>query len=146
MVAPSGRGEGADRGIYTPEFSRRTYDELLSRAERALAGGQSVLLDASYQGRGERDRVRGWAERLGVTLHFVQCICPEEEVKRRLQLRAADPAAVSDGRWEILQLQRARFQSPTELGGPQLLTLATDRPVELLLAELDKTFEVTHHV
>lgn len=145
-VAASGRGEAANQGIYTPEFSRRTYDELLRRAAEGLAGGQSVLLDASYQNRTERDLVRAWAANLRARLHFVQCICPEEEVKRRLQLRAADPAAASDGRWEILQLQRTRFEPPNELTGPQLLTLATDRPVELLLAELDKTFEVTRHV
>ena len=29
-AAANGRGAGADQGIYTPEFSRRTYDELLA--------------------------------------------------------------------------------------------------------------------
>ena len=33
----SGRGEAPNQGIYTPEFSRRTYDELLQRAGVALA-------------------------------------------------------------------------------------------------------------
>ncbi|HSH12939.1 MAG TPA: ATP-binding protein, partial [Desulfurivibrionaceae bacterium] len=97
----SGRGAPPDQGIYTPEFSRRTYDEMLTRAGAALAAGQPVLLDASYQSRAERDRVRAWAAGLPVQVHFVQCICPEEEVKRRLSLRAADPHACSDGRWEI---------------------------------------------
>ncbi|NTV12879.1 MAG: AAA family ATPase [Desulfobulbaceae bacterium] len=145
-AAASGRGAAANQGIYTPEFSRRTYDEMLHRAAMALAARCSVLLDASFQSRTERDLLRAWADNLGVALHFVQCICPEEEVKRRLQLRAADPAAASDGRWEILLLQRSRFEPPTELTAAQLLTLATDRPVEMLLAELDKTFEVTRHV
>jgi len=145
-AAASGRGSDADQGIYTPEFSRRTYDELLHLAAVALAGGRPVLLDASYQSRVERDLVRAWAVSLGVAVHFVQCICPEEEVKRRLQLRAADPAAVSDGRWEILQIQRTRFEPPTELAGAQLLILATDRPLGMLLDELDKTLEVIRHV
>jgi len=145
-AAGSGRGASADQGIYTPEFSRRTYDELLARAGVALAGGRSVLLDASYQSRAERDRVRAWAAGQGVAVHFVQCICPEEEVKRRLQLRAGDPGAVSDGRWEILQLQKNRFEPPAELAGSQLLTLATDRPLGELLDQLDKIFEVTDHV
>jgi len=146
LAAAGGRGAEPDQGIYSPEFSRRTYDELLLRAGATLAEGRPVLLDASYQGRAERDRVRRWAAELGAAPYFVQCICPEEEVKRRLQLRAADPTAASDGRWEILQIQRARFEPPTELAASQLLTLATDRPVELLLAELDKTYEVTDHV
>ncbi len=139
-AAANGRGAGADQGIYTPEFSRLTYDELLRRAADELRNGRSVLLDASYQNRGERDRVRSWAEKLNTPLHFVQCICPEEEVKRRLRLRDADPQAVSDGRLEILQVQKLRFEEPTELDESQLLTISTDRPVEVLMAELDKIF------
>jgi predicted kinase len=142
----SGRGEAPNQGIYTPEFSRRTYDELLQRAAAPLAAGQSVLLDASYQSRAERDRVRNWAAGLNVPVYFVQCICPEEEVKRRLGLRAADPHAASDGRWEILEVQKSRFETPAELERAQLLTLTTNRPVEVLMAELDKIFEVTNHV
>jgi len=145
-AAESGRGAGADQGIYAPEFSRLTYDELLARAATELRNGRSVLLDASYQNRNERDRVRNWAGGLDTRLHFVRCICPEEEVKRRLALRGADPKAVSDGRWEILQLQRQRFEEPTELDESLLLTISTDRPVEALMAELDKIFEVNRHV
>jgi predicted kinase len=144
--AAGGRGAGAGQGIYTQEFSRRTYDQLLIRAAAELRSGRSVLLDASYQSRAERDRVRNWAAGLNTPIHFVQCICPEEEVKRRLNLRAADPKALSDGRWEILQIQRRRFDEPTELDETQLLTISTDRPVEMLMAELDKIFEVNHHV
>jgi len=146
VEAASGRGAGADQGIYTTEFSRRTYDELLARAANELRRGRSVLLDASYQSRAERDRVRNWAAALNTPVHFVQCICPEEEVKRRLNLRAADPKALSDGRWEILQIQRRRFEEPTELEETQLLTISTNRPVEMLMAELDKIFEVNDHV
>lgn len=145
-LAAGGRGAGAHQGIYTPEFSRRTYDELLLRAGSALASGCPVLLDASYQSQAERERVRAWAAGLGVAVHFVQCICPEEDVKRRLRLRAADPSAASDGRWEILQVQKARFEPPSELAPAQLLTLATDRPVTELLDELDAIFEVKGHV
>jgi len=144
--AASGRSAAADRGIYTPEFSRLTYDELLVRAAAELRCGRSVLLDASYQSRGERDRVRSWAAALHTPVHFVRCICPEEEVKRRLALRGADPKAVSDGRWEILQLQLQRFEEPSELDETLLLTISTDRPVEELMAELDTIFEVNRHV
>ena len=145
-AAESGRGAGADQGIYTPEFSRSTYDELLLRAAAALRGGRSVLLDASYQNRDERDRVRKWAAELRVALHFVRCVCPEEEVKRRLRLRGADPKALSDGRWEILQLQRQRFEEPVELDENMLLTISTDRPVGELMDQLDQIYEVSQHV
>lgn len=145
-VSAGGRGEAPDQGIYTPEFSRRTYDELLQRAAAALTAGRPVILDASYQSWGERDRVRNWAAGLKVPVYFVQCICSEEEVKRRLALRAADPTAVSDGRWEILKVQKDRFEPPAELTGAQLLILTTDRPVGVLMDELDKIFEVTSHV
>jgi len=130
------RQESADQGIYTPEFTARTYQALLAAAEGELARGKSVVLDASYQRKEERDQVRELASRLGVRLYWVLCVCPEEEMKRRMEERARDPLAVSDGRWEIYLKQKERFEAPAELGPEQIVTLSTDRPVATLLEEL----------
>jgi len=52
--------------MYTPNFTRRTYDELLRRAQVYLSGDSHacVVLDASYQSQQERNRLRAgtcWA-------------------------------------------------------------------------------------
>ena len=43
-----------DTGIYAPDSTARTYDELLSRARVALELGESVVIDASWTDRGRR--------------------------------------------------------------------------------------------
>jgi thymidylate kinase len=52
--------------------------------------------------------------------------------------REQDPAAVSDGRWEIYQKQKKRFEKPDELATSELITIDTQAPLEDLLEELDK--------
>ncbi len=137
--AEAGRGRGAavDQGIYTPAFTRRTYDALLVRAEQEIVRGAGlVVLDGSYQQCSERQRVRDLATRLGSRVLFVLCRCPEEEMRRRMDERARDPLAVSDGRWEVYLAQRQRFEAPTELAPSQILVLDTTRPVAQLADDL----------
>ena len=52
--------------------------------------------------------------------------------------REQDPAAVSDGRWEIYQDQKNRFEPPHELAVSELINIDTQAPLEDLLKELDK--------
>ncbi|MDH5297949.1 MAG: ATP-binding protein [Desulfobulbaceae bacterium] len=134
----AGRSAEFDGGIYSAEFTEQTYSALLSRAESDLAAGKSVVLDASYQSPHERDRVRKLAERLAVPLYFVLCICPEEEMKRRMEQRARDPLAVSDGRWEIYLEQKERYRPPAELAPGTLLTIETMGPVASLVTRLEE--------
>ncbi|MBU0674422.1 MAG: AAA family ATPase [Proteobacteria bacterium] len=140
-IEPTSRNPSSlNQGIYSSEFSRRTYDELLIRAEAAILQGLPVVLDGSYQSRGERDRVCDLARRLKVQARFILCTCSDDEVKKRLRIRAQDPTAVSDGRWEVLERQKERFEPPDELAPSQLLVLNTERPLVDLLRELDQRF------
>ena len=67
----AGRKESLDQGIYSREFSRCTYDALLTMAEQECLAGRPVVLDASYQSLAERNRVRDLAARLGVDVFFI---------------------------------------------------------------------------
>lgn len=131
-----------NQGIYTAEFSIKTYAALLEKAGEQLSLGKEVVLDASYQEKAERDRVKELATRLGCPAYFVQCLCPEELMKERMATRAKDPTAVSDGRWEIYLKQRERFRQPDELGPQELLTINTDKPVAELLEDLAKSLRI----
>lgn len=127
-----------NEGIYRPDFTRLTYDEMITCTERALAAENPacIVLDASYQSRRERDRLRDSLEKRCRML-FIHCTCPDETVKKRLAQRAADPRAVSDGRWEIFLQQKENFALPLELGQQQLVSLDTDRPPAALLLLLE---------
>jgi len=127
-----------DTGIYTGEFSQKTYQALLEKAEKLLLQGDSVILDASYQLERDRQDVRALAKHLYSRVCFIYCQCSEDEMKRRMSLREQDPAAVSDGRWEIYLKQKQRFELPVELTASELITIDTRAPLADLLEELDR--------
>jgi len=127
--------EGVDKGIYTPEFSRRTYDALIEHAMRHFQKDRKacVVLDGSYQSFHERDLLRKqFADQ--VRLVFVHCVCSEQVVQKRLKIRATDSDAVSDGTWEIYLAQKKRFQAVMKT--EQVIELDTDAPVEELVGQV----------
>jgi hypothetical protein len=138
LALNSRQAAAVDQGIYSRDFSRRTYDQLLLLAERDLEkkAWSCVVLDGSYQARDERERV---LKQLSgkVRVVFVHCVCPEDVMRTRMEQRQLDPQSVSDGRWEIYLEQKRRFEAPMELGREQLITLHTDQPLEMLLVDLD---------
>ena len=138
MEAVSRQEEDFNRGIYNREFSRRTYQELLDRAAVELASGRrEVVLDGSYHSREEQMHARRFARERGADCFFILCRCGDDEVKRRLAIRARDPQSVSDGRWEIFLQQKKGFHIPEDTPPCRLISLNTEKPVDKLLDELD---------
>jgi len=127
--------EKVGQGIYTPAFSRRTYDALIERAAQHFDTDKQacVVLDGSYQSLEERDLLRKrFANQ--ARLVFVHCFCAENVIRKRLEIRASDPDAVSDGSWEIYLSQKKCFQPVTE--AEQVIELDTDAPIEDLLRKV----------
>lgn len=127
-----------NKGIYSAEFTRRTYDLLIEKVVAALIEGPvGVVLDGSYLVADERTRLAA-AMAGQADLRFVFCHCPETVIQARLAVRAVDPDAVSDGSWAVYLEQKRRYQPPLELTKGQLLILNTDAPLADLLVWLDK--------
>ncbi|MGW8160607.1 MAG: AAA family ATPase [Desulfobulbales bacterium] len=126
-----------DSGIYSREFSEKTYSALQKKAESFLRQGKSVVLDASYQYARNRWQLRDLAKSLHCNIYFILCRCPEKEMQQRMDMRSQDPTAVSDGRWEIYLQQKQRFEAPDELPAAELIIIDTLPPPEKLVEELD---------
>lgn len=138
LTPESRQTSGLEQGIYSSDFTRRTYDRLLELAEQELNlhPDGCVVLDGSYQVRSERERL---VARLGYksNILFVHCVCPEETMRQRMEERLLDTRAVSDGRWEIYLQQKKRFEAPVELNPEQLLNIDTNDSLDTLLLLLD---------
>lgn len=134
---------GLEQGIYSPEYTRRTYDRLIDLAKQEVARDPNacVALDGSYQMRSEREKVVAALSPLARVL-FVHCLCPEEVMRERMTERLADARAVSDGRWEIYVQQKKKFEMPQELGPEQLITIQTHDSLDCLLHMLDAQVDV----
>jgi aminoglycoside phosphotransferase family enzyme/predicted kinase len=101
------RHEVYGAGLYDASATHRTYEALSERARQALIHGHSVILDASFSKRAERQRMQALAHEVGAEYCVLECTAPEEVLRQRLRQREKGPATVSDAREEILaQFQR----------------------------------------
>ena len=123
------------QGIYSEDFSRRTYEEMRREAAEFLdKRAAGVILDASFKSAAERARVRDLAREKGAQAVFIYCYCAPEVVRERL-LERADTRAISNGRPELLDRQKQDFDPLTEADRP-LLELDTGRELAAVLQEI----------
>lgn len=116
-----------DEGLYRPEAREAAYRGLLERAEHVVAGGRTALLDASFTRRGDRDRVRRWAEARGIRPLLIEVRCAKETARARLERRQQEGRDPSDAGPEFLETSLARFEPPTEWPDPDREVVWTDR-------------------
>lgn len=134
-----------NEGLYSPEMTSRTYDEILKRALNDLNNGATgVVLDGSYGRDSQRNFiVEALSTRCKIT--FILCHCSETVTKERFTQRGNDHQAVSDGRWEIYTGQIRSFSYPQRIEGTHLLKLNTDYPVKNLIEQVDAYIDKTGH-
>lgn len=97
-----------ESGIYERRWTERTYSEMLSRANRLLTLGESVVLDASWTSAEQRAATAAVAGERYADLVQLQCTVPAELAAQRLRARTA---GVSDATCEVAELMSAS-QSP----------------------------------
>jgi aminoglycoside phosphotransferase family enzyme/predicted kinase len=105
-------GAGFGEGLYTPDMTRRTYARCLEIARELLSVQWSAILDGVYGRRAERDAARGIAKELGVSAQVLWCDPPEEVLRERLRQRAARATDLSEGREDLLDAQKVRYERP----------------------------------
>jgi aminoglycoside phosphotransferase family enzyme/predicted kinase len=132
-LRPTARAGGAvGEGLYGPERKAAVYRALLDDAVRHLGAGHSVLVDATFTARAERDRFVDAAERAGLPYQLVHVTAPEDLVLERLAARARDPGAVSDADEAVYRAARASFEPPEEVPAAHRLEVESGRgPAEL---------------
>ena len=130
------RFEEFHQGVYSPDFSQKTYQNLFERARNHLESGKSVILDASFKKQADRQMARDLARNTQADFLLIECQCSDEEIKRRLARRAWEKSEPSDGRWELLAEQKKDYD-PVEGFDPDLIIfLNTERPLEECLAQI----------
>lgn len=83
-------------GIYTDAWSGRTYAELLERAARLLAGGEHVILDASWAEEGQRAAARDLARTHLADVDELRCTVSPTVARARAEDRARRGGDPSD--------------------------------------------------
>ena len=122
------RFEPISSGIYSEDFTTRTYRELFSRAEKLLKQGESVVLDASFKKREHRLEAKRLAEKMAADFAALECVLDEHTIKRRLEQRVREDS-ISDGRWEVYLAQKGEFEKINEFSFQEHIILDTAQPI-----------------
>lgn len=123
--------------LYSAERSAATYAAMYEAAKRELASGRGAILDATFQRRSHRDNARDVARRAGVPVVFVECVCDEKEIRRRLTERTRRNADASDADWAVYQQQRANYEefAPDEQRDRVVIDTTMPRAPQVALIE-----------
>jgi predicted kinase len=108
-------------------MNKKTYAEVCRRAENLLLGGFPVVVDGAFKYRKERVPVIEAAHRTGARLAFLQTVCEPGEQRRRLKVRQQHETR-SDGRVELMEHQRADFETANPEHPELFHTVSTDGP------------------
>ncbi len=119
-VAPE---ERLPEAAYTPEIGHKVYRQLYELAERALAAGHSVIIDAVSARRAERAAMRDLAQRLGVPFNGIWLEGANNILRQRIGARQKDAsdatAAVLDHQlgYDLGTMDWARVDAGRPLAG-----------------------------
>lgn len=109
---------------YTPEFSQRTYAELLALAVRATRDGAPVvLLDGNFPSPAHRAAAAAAAASAGAHLVVVFVDVDAATATARAAARAHDPSHTSDADATVTTTLRARFVPPAPDERPPMLAV-----------------------
>jgi aminoglycoside phosphotransferase family enzyme/predicted kinase len=99
-----------EQGMYSGETSRRVYERLRQCAADVLAGGYSVIVDATFQRREERALLRAVAAQCAAAMHVIFCHAPRRVLQGRVAARRQAATDASEADLAVLEWQRTRFE------------------------------------
>ncbi|MDE2089605.1 MAG: AAA family ATPase [Gammaproteobacteria bacterium] len=126
-LSPEARSApGIDSGLYSPEASGRTYRRLEELAQRLTAAGHTVIVDAAFLKRAQRERFRDLARHDRLPFAILEFTAREDSLRRRVARREQAGRDASEAGRAVLEHQLATREplQPEERGGA--LTLDTD--------------------
>lgn len=129
-LKPLDRSRSAgEAGIYTREATEQTYARLERLAHLTLTAGFSLILDATYLRRGERDAARRVAREGGWRCVILACDAAAAEMRARVARRYAAGTDAAEADLAILEKQ-FHWVEPLSPDEPALV-IRTDEPYGL---------------
>lgn len=130
------------KGIYTADISGKTYERAMILSAEKIRQGKPVIIDASFRSRSDRAMAVDLAARLQVPYYVIECVCPDDTVKARLEKRKQDKDNPSDGRWEILQDQKRQYEAIREIPAGRHFTVDTSAHPDIFRQNMIRTIKM----
>ena len=105
LPASARSGSDVGAGLYTEATTRATYAQLASLARVVVETGISVVVDAAFLNRWQRDLFRALARELGTPFLIVSCHTPQAVLRERVAMRERTAADASEATLAVLDHQ-----------------------------------------
>ena len=110
-------GSNVDAGIYAWDATQRTYARLLALSQGILRAGHSVVVDATFLDRSDRDAFRALAAVDGARFRILACRAHRETLRERVVMREQHERDASEAGLPVLARQ---LEQGVELGDDEL--------------------------
>jgi aminoglycoside phosphotransferase family enzyme/predicted kinase len=117
-------GAGLNAGIYSPDSHARTYGHLRDLAASWLGAGWSVIVDATFLKRVDREAFRALAQELGVGFAILAPQATPEQLRQRISTRQAQGADASEATLAVLEQQVSELEPLGADEGPVLTSVS----------------------
>lgn len=118
-------GSGTDTGIYTAQAHTRTYQRLADLAATVLQAGWSVVVDAAFLKRSERDAFQTLAREHQAQFAILAPQADPDVLRERIVARRRAGQDASEATVEVLERQRQWIEP---LAGDELALRLDDQP------------------
>ena len=118
----------SELNLYAPDATQRTYVHLAQQAARVIEAGFTVVVDATFLQRAQRDAFRHLAAQLGVPCTILEFRASEETLRRRVAQRSAQAADASEADLAVLHRQLATLEPLMAEEQATALTIDTEAP------------------
>jgi hypothetical protein len=108
---------------------------LLLLAQEEIEKGNSVILDATFKAAHHRSEAIRLAKDMDADIRFVQCVAPENLLKKRL-LQRENQQLVSDARISIYESFKQQFEPLEEISDEQHIIVYTQNLLEESMAQI----------
>jgi len=127
---------GYGEGIYTSDFTMKTYETMINRMLEYVGSNKRVILDATFIKRWQRHKVVETCYKKGLNPFFVYCVTNEEILKKRIKERQTKGDDISDAHEEILLRQLREFEAPIEIPSFRIMKIDTSQGKEKIVSML----------
>jgi predicted kinase len=121
----------SDVNLYAPDTTQRTYTQLAQLATRVVEAGFTVVVDATFLKRAQRDAFRHLAAQLNAPFTILEFRAQAETLQRRVAQRSAQANDASEADLAVLHGQYAALEPLTAEEQASALTIDTEAPQAL---------------
>ena len=104
------RKELFEKPAYSDEEKELVYDVTFLIVRYLLTNRRNVIIDGTFYKKRLRDRMREIARDVGTGFKIVECVCPEDVIRKRMVRRAERKVTLSDADLEVYEKIKAEFE------------------------------------